>query len=77
VYVVGEDNKVEMQKVEASVIQNGNAVVASGLTEGQRVVTSGSYRLQPGTLVEIRHGLEPNSIAGKRSAASPASVQVE
>ena len=77
VYVVGEDDKVEMHKVEASVIQNGNAVVASGVSEGQRVVTSGSYRLQPGTLVEIRHGLEPNSIAGKRSAASPASVQVE
>jgi len=77
VYVVGEDNKVEMHKVEASVIQDGKAVVASGVSEGQRIVTSGSYRLQPGTLVEIRHGLEPNSIAGKRSAASPASVQVE
>jgi membrane fusion protein, multidrug efflux system len=77
VYVVGDDSKVEMHKVDASMIQDGKAVIASGVTEGQRVVTSGSYRLQPGTLVEIRHGLEPNSIAGKRSAASPASVQVE
>lgn len=77
VYVVGDDNTVEMHKVDASVIQDGKAVIASGVAEGQRVVTSGSYRLQPGTAVEVRHGTEPNSIAGKRSAASPASVQVE
>ena len=52
-------------------------MVKGGIAAGQRVVTSGSYRLQPGTPVEIRHGEEPNSIAGKRSAASPAAVQVE
>lgn len=77
VYVVGDGNKVEMHKVDASVIQDGKAVINSGIDAGQRVVTSGSYRLQPGTPVEIRHGEEPNSIAGKRSAASPASVQIE
>ncbi len=77
VYVVGDDNKVEMRKAEIDVIQSGKAVVKSGIEAGERVVTSGSYRLQPGTPVEIRHGAEPNSIAGKRSAASPASVQVE
>jgi len=77
VYVVGDGNKVEMHKVDASVIQDGKAVISSGIDAGQRVVTSGSYRLQPGTPVEIRHGEEPNSIAGKRSAASPASVQIE
>jgi multidrug efflux system membrane fusion protein len=77
VYVVGDDNKVEMRKAEVDVIQDGKAVVKGGIAAGQRVVTSGSYRLQPGTPVEIRHGEEPNSIAGKRSAASPAAVQVE
>jgi multidrug efflux system membrane fusion protein len=77
VYVVGDDNKVEMRKAEVDIIQDGKAVVKSGVEAGQRVVTSGSYRLQPGTPVEIRHGDEPNSIAGKRSAASPAPVQVE
>ena len=77
VYVVGDGNKVEMHKVDASVIQDGKAVISSGIDAGQRVVTSGSYRLQPGTPVEIRHGEEPNSIAGKRSAAGPASVQIE
>jgi multidrug efflux system membrane fusion protein len=77
VYVVGDDSKVEMRKAEVDIIQDGKAVVKSGVEAGQQVVTSGSYRLQPGTPVEIRHGEEPNSIAGKRSAASPASVQVE
>ena len=77
VYVVGDDNKVEMRKAEVDVIQDGKAVIKGGIAAGERVVTSGSYRLQPGTPVEIRHGEEPNSIAGKRSAASPASVQVE
>jgi multidrug efflux system membrane fusion protein len=77
VYVVGNDNTVEMHKVEAGLIQDGKAAITSGIEAGQRVVTSGSYRLQPGTPVEIRQGVEPNSIAGKRSAASPASVHVE
>jgi multidrug efflux system membrane fusion protein len=77
VYVVGDDSKVEMRKAEVDIIQDGKAVVKSGIEAGERVVTSGAYRLQPGTPVEIRHGEEPNSIAGKRSAASPASVQVE
>ena len=77
VYVVGDDSKVEMRKAEVDIIQDGKAVVKSGIEAGERVATSGAYRLQPGTPVEIRHGEEPNSIAGKRSAASPASVQVE
>lgn len=77
VYTVGDDNRVEMRKTEVAVIQDGKAVIKSGLAAGERVVTSGYYRLQPGTLVEIRNGTEPNSIAGKRSAASPVSVQVE
>ena len=58
-------------------MQDGMAVVATGLEAGQHVVTSGAYRLQPGTQVEIRHSEEPNTVVGKRSAATPASMQVE
>jgi multidrug efflux system membrane fusion protein len=78
VYVVSADNKLALNKTVVGVMQDGMAVVTTGLEAGQRVVTSGSYRLQPGTLVEIRHSEEPNNtVVGKRSAATPASMQVE
>jgi multidrug efflux system membrane fusion protein len=77
VYVVGADNKLALNKTVVGVMQDGMAVVTTGLEAGQRVVTSGAYRLQPGTLVEIRHSEEPDPVVGKRSAATPASLQVE
>ena len=77
VYVVGDDNKLALHKTEVGVMQDGMAVVTTGLDAGQRVVTSGAYRLQPGTQVEVRHSEEPNTVVGKRSAATPASMQVE
>jgi membrane fusion protein, multidrug efflux system len=76
-YVVNNDGKVEMRKLDVSLIQGQSVVVKGGLTEGERVVTSGSYRLQPGTSVEVRHGEVPDAVAGKRSAARPAAVELE
>ena len=77
VYVVGDDNKVELRKIEVGRIEDGQALVDRGLAAGERIVTSGHYRVQPGAPVADprRRGAEP--IAGKRSAASPAAVQVE
>jgi membrane fusion protein, multidrug efflux system len=77
VYVVADDNKLVLHKTGVGVMQDGMAVVTTGLDAGQRVVTSGAYRLQPGTQVEVRHSEEPNTVVGKRSAATPASMQVE
>ena len=77
VYVVGDGNKVEMHKAKVDVIQDGKAVISWGVPPGERIVTSGYYRLQPGTPVEIRNGERRNPIAGKRSAAKPASIEVE
>ena len=78
VYVVGDDNKVaDAQDRGRRHRRTAWPWSTTGIAAGQRVVTSGSYRLQPGTPVEIRHGEEPNSVAGKRSAAAPAVVQVE
>jgi multidrug efflux system membrane fusion protein len=77
VYVVGDGNKVEMHKAKVDVIEDGKAVISWGVAPGERIVTSGYYRLQPGTPVEIRNGERRNPIAGKRSAAKPASIEVE
>jgi len=76
-YVVNNDGKVEMRKLDVSLIQDQSVVAKGGLAEGERVVTSGSYRLQPGTPVEVRHGEDPKAVAGKRSAAQPAGVELE
>jgi multidrug efflux system membrane fusion protein len=55
-YVIDKDGKVQMRMLKVGHIQDGRAVIAQGLEPGERVVTSGYYRLQPGSKVEIRNG---------------------
>src|ERR1700732_2546458 len=50
-YAVGQDNKAELRKVKVSQSIDGRSVVDSGLLPGERVITAGQYRVQPGTLV--------------------------
>lgn len=50
VYVVGDDRKAEMRKVEIGPENAEEAVVLDGLKPGERVVTAGQYRLQNGIL---------------------------
>jgi multidrug efflux system membrane fusion protein len=52
VFVVGDDNKVGMQPVTISQSDQGQSVVAHGLTAGQTIVVAGQYRLQGGSLVK-------------------------
>ena len=75
-YVVDEANRAEMRKLDIGKIEDGSAVINRGIEPGERVVTSGYYRLQPGIPVEIRNGEDKNSVV-KRSAARPDSVEVE
>jgi membrane fusion protein, multidrug efflux system len=72
-YVVGEDGKAQMRKLEVGVIQDGRAVIAQGISVGDRVVTSGYYRLQPGSPIELRHGDDPTN--GERHSAAAVGVQ--
>ena len=51
-FVVGADNKVKMQAIKVSQTGNGRAVISDGLTEGQKVVAAGQYRLVPGSAVQ-------------------------
>jgi len=54
VYVVKPDATVEIRPVEVGQMNDHLAVVEKGLEVGDRVVTAGQYRLQPGARVQIR-----------------------
>jgi membrane fusion protein, multidrug efflux system len=65
VFTVDQDNKANLRKIKASQSVDGRSVVDEGLTPGQRVITAGQYRVQPGSLV---------STAIAASEQSPAKV---
>lgn len=54
VYVVKEDNSVELRKVQLGEEIDGKVVVSDGLNPGEKVVTDGHLRLSPGLKVEIK-----------------------
>lgn len=54
VFVVKPDNTAVTQAVTVSRTVDGKAVIAKGLTAGERVVVDGQLRLTDGTAVEIR-----------------------
>src|SRR5216684_1599187 len=50
-YAVSQDNKAELRKVKVSQSIDGRSVVDQGLTPGERVITGGQFKVQPGTVV--------------------------
>jgi multidrug efflux system membrane fusion protein len=66
-YVVGPDNKVDVKPIKLTEQGNGKAVVAEGVTPGEKVVVSGQSRLQKGTLIRPT---EAKPQAGTPSAAA-------
>jgi multidrug efflux system membrane fusion protein len=50
-YTVNQNNKAELRKVKVSQSIDGRSVVEQGLTPGERVITGGQFKVQPGTLV--------------------------
>ena len=56
VYVVGDDNRAVVRPVKVSRQNASTAAIAEGLKEGERVVTSGEFLLQPGSLVSVDSG---------------------
>lgn len=54
VFVVKEDKRVEMRSVTVGRTQEGQAVVAKGLSAGETVVREGQFLLGPGSRVEIK-----------------------
>jgi membrane fusion protein, multidrug efflux system len=56
VFVVKPDDTVESRKVTVDRTVGAKAVIAEGLTGGERVVTDGQLRLIPGSKIEIKTG---------------------
>ena len=56
VYVVGDDNRAAVRQVKVARQDATTAVIEDGLKEGERVVTTGEFLLQPGSLVSVESG---------------------
>jgi membrane fusion protein, multidrug efflux system len=50
-YAVTADNKAELRKVKVSQSIDGRSVIEEGLQPGERVITGGQFKVQPGSLV--------------------------
>jgi multidrug efflux system membrane fusion protein len=50
-FSVNQENKAELRKIKVTKSIDGRSVVDEGLSPGQRVIVSGQYKVQPGTLV--------------------------
>ncbi|WP_424127800.1 efflux RND transporter periplasmic adaptor subunit [Roseiarcus sp.] len=55
-YVIDDQNRAAVRTVKVARQNTNTAVISDGLTEGERVVTTGQFLLQPGTLVTIDTG---------------------
>ena len=54
VFVVKGDSTVEQRPIQIGPVSEGLAVVTKGINDGETVVTSGQYRLETGSKIEIR-----------------------
>jgi multidrug efflux system membrane fusion protein len=61
VYVVKPDLTVESRPIVVSRRLDGESVIETGLTPGQRVVTSGQLNLAPGVRVKVKNETEGNA----------------
>jgi multidrug efflux system membrane fusion protein len=55
-WVVAADRSVSLRKVEVSAYRNNGAVIASGVTAGERIVGAGVHKLHPGEKIRIIEG---------------------
>jgi membrane fusion protein, multidrug efflux system len=53
IFVVDQNNKAELRKVKVSQSIDGRSVIEQGVSPGERVVTTGQFKVQPGTTVSI------------------------
>ena len=64
-YVVKSDQTVEMRPLKVGEESGSVMVVQDGISEGEKVVTSNQYRLQPGAHVKITHEAPGQELVGK------------
>jgi multidrug efflux system membrane fusion protein len=78
-YVVTREGKAELRFLKVGRIADGQAHVEEGLAAGERIITAGHYRVQPGGLVEIMGASSrpaDTPAADKRVEATPVTTEV-
>jgi multidrug efflux system membrane fusion protein len=63
IYVIGPNDTVQRRNVQVASRQDGLAVIAKGITAGERVVVSGQYRLANNVKVRIETTGAPAAVA--------------
>jgi multidrug efflux system membrane fusion protein len=56
VFIIDDQNRAQVRQVKIAHQDTTTAVISDGLKEGDRVVTSGEFLLQPGSVVTIDTG---------------------
>lgn len=74
VYVIGAGDKVSRANVQQAARRGGVSVISKGISEGQRVVATGQYRLDNGTKVAIQQTAEPAPAGQTAANPSPATA---
>ena len=72
IYVVDEENKtVRSQPVSVLQMQDGTAVIGTGLAANERVVVDGQYKLKPGSRVtEVARGASSAASGGRAASGA-------
>jgi len=74
VYVIGTGNKVNQVDIQQGARRGGVSVITKGISAGQKVVATGQYRLDNGTVVAIRQTAAPQQPVKSAADADPAVV---
>jgi len=56
VFIIDDQNHAQVRQVKIAHQDTKTAVISDGLKDGDRVVTSGQFLLQPGSIVSIDTG---------------------
>jgi multidrug efflux system membrane fusion protein len=70
-YIINPDNTVEIRPITVAQISEGQALINSGLTANEQVVTDGQYKLQPGTHVTILTGQAAEEAKAQSAQQAP------
>ena len=70
-FVIDDDNKASIRLIKVGQMDDGQALIESGLKPGERVVVDGQYRLQPGSLVRPVEAVTPGASGGGQKGREP------
>ena len=70
-YVIKSDSTVDARLLQVSNESEEHVIVSAGLKDGEQVVTSNLYRLQPGARVRVTAGAEESVAARPAGRAAP------